>query len=91
VPINVAVILACAVRVIFPPARHSPAFALGAGLILGPLYFWMLVQREWGSGTLTKPLGELYQDAKQGRRRFRTDPIEWATAAAVLLNIFIGA
>jgi hypothetical protein len=85
---NVAVIAACAVRVLYPPARRIGPFVLVYGLVVAPAYFWGLIRRAKQEGHGDRSIAQLYDDVRQGRRRLRSHPIEWAALAAIVLATF---
>jgi len=86
--LNIGVILFAAAIVLYPPFRHSWAFAIAA-LVLLPVYFIGLIRHLKANGTGNVPMGELHSQVKAGRRLPR-DPLETAAAVAILLaTIFL--
>jgi len=64
--LNVAVLLFFAVVVVHPGALHS-IFMVLLGLVLLPVYFFVLVRREAAAPRGNVPLKELYRRLKAGR------------------------
>jgi hypothetical protein len=82
---NIAVIVFSAMLVLYPPVRHFGAFMIPFGLLM-PIHFVFLIRRERAAGRANLSIGELYAQAKAGRR-LRPPPLEIAATIALLLAV----
>ena len=87
---HIAVIIACAVLVLYPPALHLQAFMLPFGFVLMPLCFYLHIRSIKEDKLAGLSLGELYTQAKGGRR-FPKSGLATAAAIALLLATVFSA
>lgn len=82
--VHVAVILACAVQVLYPLAHQVRLFMLVFNLVLLPLYFFLLIRSVKEDKTADATLGEIYAEVKRGRRLPRSN-LAFAAGVALIL------
>lgn len=89
--VHIVVILACAVQVLYPPARQFKPFTLAFGLVLLPLYFFLLVRGLKQDKTGDLSVGQIYTQVKGGRRLPKLDRLQWAASIALILMTILSS
>ena len=84
--LNIAVI-ACSALVVLTPLASNMPFRIGFGLILGPVYFVMLIRRMRASGHGDSSIGQLHDKARSGHR-LPMDALQLAATVALMLAMF---
>lgn len=79
--LNIGMIVFAAAIVLFAPFRRPPVIAV-FGLALVPAYFVCFL---WRQRLGNVPLGQVYAQARAGKRLPWSTPLEVATAAVVIL------
>ena len=83
---NIGVIACSALFVVSPFASSAP-FRIAFGLLLAPVYFFLLIRQMRKSGAGDIPMSRLAAKVRAGRR-LPVDALELAAAVALLLAIF---
>ncbi len=89
--IHIAVILACAVQVVCPPARHFMPLMIPFAFVLLPFYFYLHIRSLKEDRTANLSLGELHAQAKAGRRFPRSSLATASAIALLLMTVYAAA
>ena len=83
--LHIAIILASAAIVLYPPILRLGAFIVPCCLVLMPVYFVLLVRRMKADRTGNVPMSALHAQVKSGWR-LPSSALEWAAAVALVLS-----